>query len=88
MMNENKSNKLTLKIQKRPLFNSPQISSNKNIFNMAAIHTGSKLKSSNRLRDKLNTLKSDDDIKQSFNSEKHKKIESEVKVKPSFCKNN
>jgi hypothetical protein len=88
MINENKKlNAFTLKMQKRPLFNSPQTSTSKNIFNLANIQTGSKLKSTNRLREKYNTFKNDDDITQNFNSEKTKSIDSKNKIQVSLCKN-
>jgi hypothetical protein len=74
-------------MQKRPLFNSPQTSTSKNVFNLANIHTGSKLKSSNRLREKYNTFKNDEDIKQNYDSEKTKSIDSKNKIKVSLCKN-
>lgn len=82
MINEKiNTNRITFKIQKKGLFNTPQISTNRNTFNMVSLQSGPKIKSSNRLRDKYNDVNNEEDMRQSFNSEKSKL---DVKKKPTL----
>ncbi len=80
MINE-KLNKLTFKIQKKPLFNSPTISTNKNAFNFSGVPQTKFKSSSSHLQEKFSPLiKNEEDLRFSFNSEKSKGIDARIKA--------